>query len=67
MADSELEEIRKARLAELQQQAGRSEGPSQEEQRQQQEGTYAIDSNLLRSSEWCHLNTFSLRANTDSV
>jgi len=37
MADSELEEIRKARLAELQQQAGRSEGPSQEEQRQQQE------------------------------
>jgi len=34
MADSELEEIRKARLAELQQQAGRSEGPSQEEQRQ---------------------------------
>jgi len=37
MADSELEEIRKARLAQLQQQAGGSEGPSQEEQRQQQE------------------------------
>ncbi|KAK2785175.1 hypothetical protein FQN53_007917 [Emmonsiellopsis sp. PD_33] len=41
MADAELEEIRKARLAQLQGQAGRSGGPgegaSQEDQRQQQE------------------------------
>ncbi|KAK2804586.1 hypothetical protein FQN50_004911 [Emmonsiellopsis sp. PD_5] len=41
MADAELEEIRKARLAQLQAQAGRGGGPgegaSQEDQRQQQE------------------------------
>jgi len=36
MADSELEEIRKARLAQLQQQAGQGEGLSQEERQQQE-------------------------------
>ncbi|KAI1919191.1 hypothetical protein LOZ12_002215 [Ophidiomyces ophidiicola] len=37
MADSELEEIRRARLAQLQQQGGASGGPGQEDKQRQQE------------------------------